>query len=90
MAGGGLRVLAVAQRSWPRLPGAELRTTSRRDLTLLGLVGLIDPPRPEASRRCATCRAAGIAPVMITGDHPATARAIARRLGIVGDGERRC
>ena len=79
MAAEGLRVLALAARSADRhLPIEDVD----RDLHLLGLVGLIDPPRPEARAAVAECLAAGIAPVMITGDHPATALAIARALGI--------
>jgi Ca2+-transporting ATPase len=54
-----------------------------RDLEFVGLIGLIDPPRPEVQEAIATCRAAGIVPVMITGDHPLTAQAIARRLGLL-------
>ena len=66
----GLRVLAVAYRDgW-----TEDWETSLR---FLGFAGLIDPPRPEAKHAVAECKAAGIVPVMITGDHPATARAIA-------------
>jgi Ca2+-transporting ATPase len=79
MAAEGLRVLAIAARgAEAHLPIEEID----RDLHLLGLVGLIDPPRPEARAAVAQCLSAGITPVMITGDHPATALAIARTLGI--------
>jgi Ca2+-transporting ATPase len=90
LASQGLRVLAFAQRRWPA--ETTLDTLRQLDcnqaeaqLELLGLIGLIDPPRPEAAQAVAQCRAAGITPVMITGDHPATALAIARQLGIVED-----
>jgi Ca2+-transporting ATPase len=83
LARSGLRVLAFAERRLPSMPPLE---DLERDLTFLGLVGLIDPPRPEAAAAVAECRSAGIVPVMITGDHPATARAIAERLGILEDG----
>jgi Ca2+-transporting ATPase len=87
MASDGQRVLAVAQRPWPGAPHLADADTVERDLTLLGLVGLIDPPRPEAAAAAEACRSAGITPVMITGDHPATAEAIARRLGVAaGEG----
>jgi len=86
MAADGLRVLAVAYRSWEKLPRHAVQEVVERDLTLLGLVGMLDPPRPEAKEAVATCRAAGIRPVMITGDHPATARAIAGALGILDGG----
>ncbi|MEE9203492.1 MAG: calcium-translocating P-type ATPase, PMCA-type, partial [Nitrospirales bacterium] len=86
MAADGLRVLAVAYRAWPELPAELSPATAERKLTFLGLVGLLDPPREEARDAVAMCKAAGIIPVMITGDHPATARAIAARLGIIGDG----
>ena len=86
MAEDGLRVLAVASRHWEALPGPRDPDLVECELTLLGLVGLLDPPRPEAKAAVATCRAAGIVPVMITGDHPATARAIARQLGILDAG----
>jgi len=87
MASDGLRVLAVAVRRWEALPAPISPASVERDLTLLGFVGLMDPPREEVREAVATCRAAGIVPVMITGDHALTARAIARRLGILaGDG----
>ena len=79
----GLRVLAFAQRHLPAVPDELTPDTLETGLIFLGLVGLIDPPRPEAAAAVAACKAAGIIPVMITGDHPATARAIARRLGII-------
>jgi Ca2+-transporting ATPase len=85
MAAAGLRVLAVSFRRWSDLPTILEPQGVERDLTLLGLVGLIDPPRQEAADAVALCRSAGITPVMITGDHPATARSIAVRLGIVTD-----
>ncbi|MDO9116546.1 MAG: calcium-translocating P-type ATPase, PMCA-type [Nitrospira sp.] len=83
MAANGLRVLAVAFRRWPALPGELAPHQAERDLIFLGLVGLLDPPRPEAQEAVKLCQSAGITPVMITGDHPATARAIAVRLGII-------
>ncbi len=86
MAGEGLRVLAFGMKKWDALP-AEINTeTVERDLTFLGLVGLMDPPREEARLAVDKCKTAGIAPVMITGDHPGTARAIAERLGILEKG----
>jgi Ca2+-transporting ATPase len=86
MAADGLRVLAVAFRRWPELPADPAPNQAERNLTFLGLVGLLDPPRPEVREAVTLCRSAGITPVMITGDHPATARAIANRLGIIADG----
>ncbi len=77
MARRGLRVLAVATGD-----GAE-----ERDLTLVGLVGLADPPRSEAIEAIANARAAGIKTIMITGDHPVTAAAIARELGLLRPGD---
>ena len=80
LASDALRLLAVARRS-----GAT-RDNAERDLTFLGLIGMIDPPRPEAEDAVDRCARAGITPVMITGDHPLTAEAIARELGILTDG----
>lgn len=82
LANHGYRVLAIAMRKFPKLP-ADLSVESvESELTLLGLVGLIDPPRPEVTQAIEDCRSAGITPVMITGDHPGTAQAIAEQLGI--------
>ncbi len=84
MASNGVRVLAVAMRTFePDTTDDELVTGAETQLTLLGLVGIIDPPRPEVRDAVAQCRAAGIRSVMITGDHPLTALAIARDLGMV-------
>ncbi|MEZ5831079.1 MAG: cation-translocating P-type ATPase [Dongiaceae bacterium] len=82
MAEAGMRVLAVGRRHWSSLPTDDL-TEVEKDLTLLGLVGVIDPPRTEAATAVAACKDAGIRVTMITGDHPGTARAIAERLGIL-------
>lgn len=83
MAADGLRVLAFAYRKWPALPDSAAAEDLENDLVFLGLVGLIDPPRSEAKEAVALCKSAGITPVMITGDHPSTARAIAHELGIL-------
>lgn len=85
MAADGLRVLAVAMRRWPAPPDPHDAESVETRLTFIGLVGLMDPPRAEACEAVRLCRTAGITPVMITGDHPATARAIAARLGIIAD-----
>ncbi len=87
MASQGYRVLGVAYRSWNRQPHALSANQVESDLTFLGLVGLIDPPRSEAFDAVRLCKSAGITPVMITGDHPATALAIAERLGIANPNE---
>ncbi|MDF2838688.1 MAG: ATPase, partial [Evtepia sp.] len=83
MAGGALRVLAVAYRDFGERPEELLE----EDLTFLGLVGMIDPPRPEVKDAVARCYTAGISPVMITGDHKATAVAIAKELNIYRTGD---
>jgi Ca2+-transporting ATPase len=89
MARGGLRVLAIAYRRFPALPAEVSEASVERGLTLLGLVGLHDPPRPEAVDAVALCKSAGITVVMVTGDHPSTAVAIARTLGILHDEDSR-
>lgn len=78
----GYRVLAVAKRDFNHLPEKVDAENVESDLTLLGLIALIDPPRDEAGQAVADCLTAGITPVMITGDHPGTAMAIAKKLGI--------
>ncbi|HPJ83387.1 MAG TPA: HAD-IC family P-type ATPase [Methanothrix sp.] len=87
MAGQGLRVLALA---WKEMEaGASLeREGVETDLIFLGLVGMMDPPREEAKEAIKVCKAAGIKPVMITGDHKLTASAIGRELGILAEGGR--
>jgi Ca2+-transporting ATPase len=90
MARDGLRVLAVAYRRFPRLPSDMSAESVERDLTFLAFVGLHDPPRPEAIEAVALCESAGVTVVMVTGDHPSTAVAIARALAILrGDDARR-
>jgi P-type Ca2+ transporter type 2C len=84
MASRALRVLGLADR---RYADAGRASFEEADLTFAGLVGMIDPPRDEAREAVRRCRAAGIRPVMITGDHPDTARAIARELRLAGDGD---
>ena len=87
MGANGLRVLAFAYRRWPVLPDNTHPDAVEAELVFLGFAGMIDPPRSEVKEAVAQCRSAGITPVMITGDHPATARAIARELGILADEE---
>ncbi len=83
MAGQGLRVLAVAARQ--RGEDEAIDAGAERDLAILGLVGLEDPPRPGARAAVAACREAGIRVAMVTGDHPATAAGIAREVGIADE-----
>ncbi len=80
MASEALRVLAVASKSNTTLGDAD------REMTFMGLVGMIDPPRPEAKAAIRTCEEAGIKAVMITGDHPLTAQAVASELGLLKGG----
>jgi len=79
MASEGLRVLAIARRFGASIESAE------NEMTLLGLVGMMDPPRAEAKAAVRVCLDAGIRPIMITGDHPLTASAVAREIGILTD-----
>lgn len=85
MASRALRVLGVAYRDFESKP-TDL-SKQERELTFVGLAGMIDPPRPEVKEAVAQCYAAGIRPVMITGDHKATALAIAKELGIWREGD---
>ncbi|MEW6571137.1 MAG: cation-translocating P-type ATPase [Nitrospirota bacterium] len=85
MAADGLRILGVAMRKWDALPEVVSADSVERDLIFWGLVGMIDPPREEARDSVALCKSAGIRAVMITGDHPITARAVAKRLNIIDD-----
>ena len=78
MAAAGLRVLAIARRRGTSIADAE------RAMTLVGLIGMMDPPRAEARAAVRTCWDAGITPVMITGDHPLTATAVADEIGLLG------
>ncbi|NYF60062.1 cation-translocating P-type ATPase [Micromonospora purpureochromogenes] len=82
MAGRGLRVLAVATRRGPGLGAGPER--DERELELLGLVGLADPPRPDVGQAVTACRTAGIRLAMVTGDHAGTAGAIAEQVGLLG------
>jgi Ca2+-transporting ATPase len=82
MAGEGLRVLGVAYRAWSDLPADIPDEQIEDDLVFVGMVGMIDPPRPEVQEAVALTKTAGIRPIMITGDHPLTAQRIARDLGI--------
>ena len=88
MSADALRVLAVGYKELDSVSEEPTSEELEYGLTFLGLVGMIDPPRPEAKEAVAVCRKAGIKPVMITGDHVITASAIARELGILLDGDR--
>ncbi len=82
-----LRVLAIAYKEIEEVPETLTSEEIENGLTFMGLVGMIDPPRPEAKKAVAVCREAGIKPIMITGDHVITATAIAKELGIFEDGD---
>ena len=85
MADKALRVLAVAKRDWAAKPADNTPEYLEQELCFVGLTGMIDPVRPEVKAAIEECRAAGIRPVMITGDHKDTAVAIAKELGIITD-----
>ena len=80
MANDGLRVMAFAERTAPDSPLSQ--DSAESDLTFVGLAAFSDPPRPDVPQAIAACRTAGIRPLMITGDHPLTARAIAIQIGL--------
>lgn len=88
MASKGLRVLGFAYKPLGEVPPEGSDETSEQHLVWLGLVGMLDAPRPEVRAAVQECREAGIRPVMITGDHQLTARAIATDLGIAQEGDR--
>ena len=88
MASGGLRVLGFAYKLWENLPPEGSEETSEQDMIWLGLVSMLDAPRPEVREAVVKCRNAGIRVVMITGDHQLTAKAIAYDLGIATEGDR--
>lgn len=85
MAANGLRVLGFAFRYWDQIPEHPESAIYETGLRFLGLTGIIDPPRDEVLEAVVQCKTAGIVPVMITGDHPLTAKTIARRIGILSD-----
>ncbi|MCC3407285.1 MAG: cation-transporting P-type ATPase [Microcoleus sp. PH2017_10_PVI_O_A] len=88
MASAGLRVLGFAYKIWENLPPSGSEETSEQQMVWLGLVSMLDAPRPEVREAVAKCRDAGIRVVMITGDHQLTAKAIAYDLGIATEGDR--
>jgi Ca2+-transporting ATPase len=92
LAGSALRTLGVAYRSVPAgdLQLQDIDERVERDLVFAGLVGMLDPPRPEAKDAVQRAKSAGIRPIMITGDHPVTARVIAQELGIATNGRALC
>jgi P-type Ca2+ transporter type 2C len=85
LAAKGMRILGVGVRLVQAAPDADAVRHLEQGITLIGLVGMMDPPRPEAREAVRLCKAAGIRPVMITGDHPLTARHIAQAVGIAED-----
>jgi Ca2+-transporting ATPase len=88
MASDGIRVIAYGYRVLDELPEPFDYSRVEADLFYAGMAGMIDPPRAEVAQAIADCRTAGIRTVMITGDHPATASAIARQIGILSENDR--
>lgn len=88
MSNDALRVIAVGYKELDEIPSEVTSENLENNLTFLGLIGMIDPPRPEAKHAVEVCKQAGIKPIMITGDHIATASAIAKELGILCEGDR--
>jgi len=87
LASQGMRVLGVAFGHCEAIPPAGEEETLERNLTFVGMIGIMDPPRMEVASAVTTCKTAGIRPVMITGDHPLTAQRIAAEIGIQDDGQ---
>lgn len=87
MAREGLRVLAFAFRTWREIPEVILPESSEQELVFLGMAAMMDPPREEAAEAVRKAVLAGIKPVMITGDHPSTAKTIAVKLGIMDEND---
>lgn len=88
MSRNALRVIAVAYKEIDKLPEKLTSDEIENGLTFLGLIGMVDPPRPEAKQAVQVCLKAGIKPIMITGDHIVTASAIAKELGIMNDSDK--
>ena len=88
LATNALRVLAMAYKKIDEIPSKENMSSLESDLVYIGMVGMIDPARPEVKEAVAKCKTAGIRPVMITGDHKITAVAIAKEIGILNEGDR--
>jgi len=86
MAADALRIVCIAIKPLDEIPANPTAQEIESDMTFVGLIGLIDPPRSEAFEGVEICNKAGITPIMITGDNPTTAAAIARRIGILKDG----
>lgn len=85
----GMRVIAFAGKEIHHIPKDPKAEETETGLDFIGLAGLIDPPRPEATKSIQQCKAAGIIPVMITGDHPLTAASIAKEIGIIDNEEQK-